>query len=452
MANLHTSLQPASVDAVSQGPVQGLAPLSVPLSAETSAQPRASKFALIAATTLGNGLEMFDFTIYSFFAVLIGKLFFPSHTAFGSLLMAVATFGIGFVMRPLGGIVIGNYADRAGRKAAMTLTIALMALGTATIGLAPTYAQIGLYAPLLVVLGRLLQGFSAGGEIGASTTLLMESGVQSTRGFLVGWQLASQGAAALVGALSGFLLSHFLAPADLESWGWRIPFLCGLLIGPVGLYIRRALDETHHATARESSAFRELMAGHLRQVCVGVLMMVGGTASMYIVVFYMPTYLIRVLHMPPSTAFLSGCVAGAVLLIGSPLAGLLSDRLPRRKPLVVGATVLGAVLIYPAFWLLNHTAQLGVALIVIAALAGCLALASSSVFLILMEGFPKHVRATGFSVVYSIGVSVFGGFAQFIVTWLISTTGNPMSPAWYMVTCSAVSLVALAALKEHRAD
>ncbi|WP_424105415.1 MFS transporter, partial [Paraburkholderia sp.] len=210
MANLHTSLQPASADAVSQGPVQGLGQLS----AQTSPQPRASKFALIAATTLGNGLEMFDFTIYSFFAVLIGKLFFPSDTAFGSLLMAVATFGIGFVMRPLGGILIGNYADRAGRKAAMTLTIALMALGTATIGLAPTYAQIGLYAPLLVVLGRLLQGFSAGGEIGASTTLLMESGVQSTRGFLVGWQLASQGAAALVGALSGFLLSHFLAPAD----------------------------------------------------------------------------------------------------------------------------------------------------------------------------------------------------------------------------------------------
>lgn len=436
MANLDTPLHPTSADATPLVPVQ----------------PHASKFAVVAATTLGNGLEMFDFTIYSFFAALIGKLFFPSHTALGSLMMAVATFGIGFVMRPLGGILIGNYADRAGRRAAMTLTIALMALGTALIGLAPTYMQIGFFAPLLIVVGRLLQGFSAGGEIGASTTLLMESGTQATRGFLVSWQLASQGAAALVGALSGYLLSHFLSPADLESWGWRVPFLCGLLIGPVGLYIRRALHETHQNTLRESSAFREVLAHYRRQVVVGILVIVGGTASMYIVVFYMPTYLIHVLHMPPGTAFLSGCVAGAVLLVGSPLAGLLSDRLPRRKPLVAGSTMLGGVLIYPAFWLLNHTSQLGVALTVIAALVSCLALGSSSGFLILMEGFPKHVRATGLSIVYSIGVSVFGGFAQFIVTWLISATGNPMSPAWYMVTCSAVSLCALALLKEQRAD
>ncbi|MDE1179297.1 MFS transporter [Paraburkholderia sp.] len=437
---MHSSAVNASLNA-SSGATVG---------APSTARP--SKFKVIAATTLGNGLEMFDFTIYSFFAVLIGKLYFPSNTAFGSLLMAVATFGIGFVMRPLGGIVIGNYADRSGRKSAMSLTIGLMAAGTALIGLAPTYAQIGVFAPLLIVAGRLLQGFSAGGEIGASTTFLMESASSSSRGFLVSWQLASQGGAALIGALSGFLLSHFLSPADLQSWGWRVPFLCGLLIGPVGLYIRRALDETHVAAPREASAFREVLKSHRRDLCVGILMIVGGTASMYIVVFYMPTYLIRVLHMPATTAFLAGCVAGAVLLIGSPLAGLLSDRLPRRKPLMVVSTVLGALLIYPAFWMLNHTAQLGVALTVIAALVACLAFGSGPGFLLLMQGFPKHVRATGMSVVYSVGVSVFGGFAQFIVTWLISTTGNPMSPAWYMVACSVVSLGALFALQEKRAD
>ncbi|MGI4815282.1 MAG: MFS transporter [Janthinobacterium lividum] len=430
MANLHSSV----VGAVARAP----------------AERRASKFVLIAATTLGNGLEMFDFTIYSFFAVLIGRLFFPSHTAFGSLLMAVATFGIGFVVRPLGGIVVGNYADRAGRKAAMTLTIALMAAGTALIGLTPTYAQIGIFAPLMIVLGRLLQGFSAGGEIGASTTLLMESGALKTCGFYVSWQLASQGAAALVGALSGFLLSHYLAPDDLASWGWRVPFLVGLLIGPVGLYIRRTLHETHRAAPGDGSAFREVMHSYRRQLLIGILMIVGGTASMYIVVFYMPTYLIRVLHMPPTTAFLSGCVAGAILLIGSPLAGLLSDHLPRRKPLVVFSTLLGALLIYPAFWLLNHTAQLGIALVVIGALVACLSLGSGSSFLLLMEGFPKPVRATGLSVIYSVGVSIFGGFAQFIVTWLISTTGNPMSPAWYMIGCSVVSLAALSVLREAR--
>ncbi|MCC8393599.1 MFS transporter [Paraburkholderia sp. MMS20-SJTR3] len=413
---------------------------------------RSSRFTLIAATSLGNGLEMFDFTIYSFFAVTIGKLFFPSDSAFGSLLMAVGTFGIGFVMRPLGGIVIGNYADRAGRKAAMTVTIALMALGTAFIGLAPTYATAGLLAPVIIIVGRLLQGFSAGGEIGASTTLLMESATSRTRGFLVSWQIASQGGAALIGALFGFTLSHLLSPAALESWGWRVPFLCGLLIGPVGLFIRRALHETHVQEAREKSAFREALSEHKRALIVGILMIVGSTATMYIAVFYMPTYMIRVLHMPAGTAFVSGCVAGAMLLVGSPLAGLLADRLKRRKPVVMATTLCSALLIYPAFWLLNHTASVGAALAVVAALVACLAFGSPAGFLLLLESFPKQVRATGISVVYSFGVSLFGGFAQFIVTWLLSATGNPMSPAWYMIGCGAISLCALAAMRETRHD
>ena len=413
---------------------------------------RASRFTLIAATSLGNGLEMFDFTIYSFFAVTIGKLFFPSSSAFGSLLMAVGTFGIGFVMRPLGGIVIGNYADRAGRKAAMTMTIALMALGTALIGLAPTYATVGVLAPVIIICGRLLQGFSAGGEIGASTTLLMESATGRTRGFLVSWQIASQGGAALVGALFGYTLAHLLSPAALESWGWRVPFLCGLLIGPVGLFIRRALHETHVHETREKSAFREALAEHKRALLLGILMIVGSTATMYIAVFYMPTYMIRVLHMPPGTAFLSGCVAGAVLLVGAPFAGVLADRLRRRKPIVMATTVCSALLIYPAFWLLNHTASVGAALAVVAALVVCLAFGSPAGFLLLLESFPTRVRATGLSVVYSFGVSLFGGFAQFIVTWLLSATQNPMSPAWYMVACSAISLCALIAMRETRHD
>lgn len=411
----------------------------------------ASRFMLIAATSLGNGLEMFDFTIYSFFAVIIGKQFFPSDSPFGSLLMAVATFGIGFVMRPLGGVVIGNYADRSGRKAAMMLTIVLMAAGTALIGLAPPYASIGVLAPVLIVVGRLLQGFSAGGEIGASTTLLMESGIATTRGFLVSWQGASQGAAALAGALSGFALSHLLSPAALESWGWRVPFLFGLLIGPVGLYIRRALHETHTDEARETSAFREVLRSYRRELLICILMIVGGTATMYIAVFYMPTYLIKVQHMPSSTAFLAGCVSGATLFVVAPLSGLLADRLKRRKPIVVAATVFGGALVFPAFWLLNHAANLGVALVIVALLASCLAINAGPGFLLILEVFPKRVRATGLSVVYSVGVSIFGGFAQFIVTWLISATGNPMSPAWYVVACSAISLCALLALRERGA-
>jgi MHS family proline/betaine transporter-like MFS transporter len=417
-----------------------------------STEVRASNFKLIAATALGNGLEMFDFTIYSFFALLIGKQFFPSDTPFGSLLMAVATFGIGFVMRPLGGVLIGNYADRAGRKAAMTLTIMMMAVGTALIGLAPTYKSIGVLAPILIVIGRLIQGFSAGGEIGASTTLLMESSGPSSRGFLTSWQVGSQGAAALIGALSGFALSNLLSPVNLETWGWRVPFLFGLLIGPVGMYIRQALDETHTDAPRPQSAFREVLSNYKRQLIIGISLIISSTAAMYVVVFYMPTYLIRVLHLPPSTAFLAGCVSGATLMVGAPLAGLIADRLGRRKPMVMCAMVMGAVLIYPAFWLLNHTTDIGIALVIIACLVACLAGSSIPMMLLLLESFPKHVRATGLSVVYSVGVSIFGGFAQFIVTWLISTTGNQMSPAWYMVVCSLISLTGLIAAQERRTD
>ena len=184
-----------------------------------------SQFRLIAACSLGNALEMYDFTVYSFFALLIGKLFFPSDSAYGSLLLAVATFGIGFVMRPLGGVIIGNYADRKGRKAAMTLTIGLMVLGTLCIAFAPTYASAGVFGSLMIVAGRLLQGFSLGGEVGAATSMLMEAGGVRGRGFRVSWQLASQGVSALLGALTGAALYAALPQASLESWGWRLPCL-----------------------------------------------------------------------------------------------------------------------------------------------------------------------------------------------------------------------------------
>jgi MHS family proline/betaine transporter-like MFS transporter len=421
-------------------------------SAAVIEQQPASRLRLIVATGLGNGLEIFDFTIFSFFATIIGKEFFPSHTQFGSLLMAVATFGAGFIVRPLGGIVLGNYADRAGRKASMTLTILLMALGTAGIGLTPTYARIGLLAPVLIVASRLLQGFSAGGEVGVSTTLLMESGGVRSRGFMTSWQSASQGGAALAGALSGFALSHLLTHAQLESWGWRLPFLLGLLIGPVGLYIRNRLPETYRNDSGGISAFRELLQSYRGVLVLGIMIFAGRTALMYIFVFYMPTYMISVLHMARTTAFLSGCVAGGTLLLVSPLAGLLADRLERRKGLIVWPTIVGTVLIYPAFWLLNQAAALGVALAIIAAFVACLTLGASASFLLLTEVFPKRVRSTGLSVIYSFGAAVFGGFAQFIVTWLISVTGNPLSPVWYAIAGSLITLFALWRFPERRVE
>ena len=419
--------------------------------AATAAQ-RSKRTKMVAATVIGNGIEMFDFTVYSFFAVLIGKLFFPTDTPLGSLLLSVATFGLGFTTRPLGAIILGSYADRHGRKAAMLATMALMMVGSLLIACAPTYAQIGIFAPILIIVGRLLQGFSAGGEIGAATTLLMESSTANRRGFQVSWQMASQGAAALAGALIATWLSSSLSPADLEQWGWRVPFLIGLLIMPVGLYLRRHLDETHKTAKVESSPVRELFAGYGEKLLLGVLIIAGGTVSMYVVVYYMPTYMIRILHMPPTTSFFSSCLSGLTLLVVAPLGGLLADRLRSRKTLCMFTSVLSLLLIYPAFWLLNYSADLVVSLSLIVGMTACMALGSAASFLLLLEAFPVNVRATGVSIIYATGVTLFGGTAQLAVTWLIAKTGDPFMATWYMVGFGVISLIALVLYPEQASD
>jgi MFS family permease len=411
---------------------------------------RQSQFRLIAACSIGNALEMYDFTVYSFFALLIGRLFFPTDSPYGSLLLAVATFGIGFVMRPLGGLVIGSYADRRGRKAAMTLTIALMVGGTLCIAFAPTYLQAGVVGSLVLLAGRLLQGFSLGGEIGASTSMLMESGSVAQRGFRVSWQLGSQGISALLGALTGAALYATLTPAALESWGWRLPFLGGLLIAPVGLYIRSKLDETHEAEPDAPSPLGTLMREHGDKVIKGVLAVTSGTVGMYLVVFFMPTYMIRVLKMPPSLSLLSGCATGITMLIASLISGRLADRLTRRKPLVMAAVVFNLLAVVPAFWLMAHYPSVPLVLLLSVILTAAANLGSTPMLLVLMEMLPASVRASGLSVIYSVGVTVFGGSSQFIVTWLIARTGNPLAPALYMVACGLVTLCAVWSIRERR--
>jgi MHS family proline/betaine transporter-like MFS transporter len=410
-----------------------------------------SQFRLIAACSLGNALEMYDFTVYSFFALLIGKLFFPSDSPYGSLLLAVATFGIGFVMRPLGGVIIGNYADRKGRKAAMTLTIGLMVLGTLCIAFAPGYASAGVFGSLMIVAGRLLQGFSLGGEVGAATSMLMEAGGVKGRGFRVSWQLASQGISALLGALTGAALYAALPQASLESWGWRLPFLLGLLIAPVGLYIRANLDETHVAESHESSPVGRLLRAHGGTVLKGILATTAGTATMYLVVFFMPTYMIRVLHMPPSLSLLSGCVTGITLFVVSLVAGRLADRLPERRPLVIGSLLFSVVAVVPVFWLISHYPSVPLVLCLSALLTASVNIGTTPMFLMLLEMLPTGVRASGISVIYSVGVTIFGGSSQFIVTWLLASTGNPLSPAFYMMACGVLSLGALLSLRERKA-
>jgi MFS transporter, MHS family, proline/betaine transporter len=408
--------------------------------------PALGRSRLIAACTIGNALEFYDFVIYSFFASTIGALFFPSSDPTVQLLLSFATYGVGFFLRPLGGMILGAYADRKGRKAATVLTLFLMALGTGMIGLAPTYEQIGLLGPVLVVTGRLIQGFSAGGEIGASTTLLAEYAPAHERGFFGSWQLASQGAAILVAAGLAWAINTNLSPAEVKEWGWRVPFLLGIFIVPIGMWLRRALKETHSneqdQRTRHVSSLSLVLRQHWRKLASGVGLCVGGTAANAVIVLYMSTYAIRQLSMPPTTALFAGVAAGLITLIAAPVAGALSDRFGRRK-LIGTSYALIALSIYPAFLLINAVPTLPTLLAVVLVLGALNAGGAAPVIIGLAEIFPTQVRATGMSLVYALGVALFGGFGQFIVTWLIAITGNPFAPAFYVIACCVATLVAL---------
>ena len=410
-----------------------------------------SRTKLVMAAAVGNALEFYDFTVYGFFALLIGKLFFPVHDPVGQLLLAVASFGVGFFTRPIGGLVIGMFADRAGRKKAMILTLALMALGTAMIAIAPTYHQAGLAAPVILVVARLIQGFSAGGEVGASTTLLLEQAPQNRRGLYASWQFASQGLAALAGALTGVALTSCLSDAQLESWGWRVPFVIGTLIVPVGFWLRSTLEE-EPARAVQPKAPKlplvDVLRHHQRALLTGLGLTIAGTAAHFIIVFYLSIYAVKMLGLSQSTAMLSGCISGAILFLLVPVGGYLTDRFGRNK-LAQGSRIVLMLAIYPAFVALNRWPTPATLITIVSALSVVHAINIGGVGAMLGELFPRSVRATGGAVVYSLGVAIFGGFAQFFVTSLIVVTGNALAPAWYVIGCGALGLVAVAFMDER---
>ncbi|NIE65272.1 MFS transporter [Burkholderia sp. Ax-1719] len=407
---------------------------------------------LIVATTIGNAFEFFDLTVYSFFAVLLGKLFFPLASAQQQLLLSVGTFGVGFVARPLGGVMFGVIADRFGRLTAMNLTLLAMALGTGLIGVTPTYAHIGMAAPLLILVARLLQGFSAGGEVGVATTLLAERASASRRGFITSWQFASQGAAALAGSMVGFLLSHYLDTASLESWGWRLPFLTGVLIAPLGLYLRSRIGEDASDTAAPERAgqgvLKTVFTRDGMQLLFALLLVIGGTSAHFIVLYYMSTYAITFLHLPMDTAMWCGILSGAVMLVMSPVGGIWSDRYGRKR-VNFASRVLLTALVLPGFLLITHSPSALTLYLVVSALAALHSVNAGATGPLLTEIFPRSTRATGLSLAYAAGVSIFGGFAQFFVTWLIGATGNPTAPAWYVIVCGVLSLVPLAFIAER---
>jgi MFS family permease len=402
----------------------------------------------IIAIVIGNGFVAYDFTVYSFSAVTIGKLFFPSDNPAASLLLSLATFGAGFVMRPLGALMIGHLADSRGRKAGLTASLTLMTLGTWLIACLPGYASIGPAATVLMVLARLMQGLAAGGEIGPASASLMESAGYRQRCFMVSWRGASQGAAAFAAALVGASTTALLSPAAMHDWGWRVPFALGALIGPVGWYLRRRMPA---AAPRQRTRLdpRRLFAEHTRPLVCGMLMMAAPSVSIYVTVFYMPAYLVRTLHRPPAISLLTACLSGLAILVVTPLVARAADRFASRKTLQYAslwASLMGAWL---AFRALTHGAGDLAALVITTAYVALAVNNAGAGSVLMMEAFAPHRRAAGLSVIYSCGVVLFGGFSPFLVTWLIERTGDPMIPAWYLMGATVLTLIALKAFPEQ---
>ena len=400
----------------------------------------------VSAAVVGNVLEWYDFAIYGYVATIIAKHFFADGNELGALLATFATFGIGFVARPLGGILIGRLGDAKGRKAALLLTIFMMAFGTVGIGLIPAYNSIGVLAPLLLVVCRLIQGFAAGGEWGSATAFIVEWAPKGRRGFFGSFQQASVVGGLLLGSGIAALFSTLLSSDQMESWGWRIPFLLGFALVPVGIYMRSSIEETPaYRGAKDDSSAPQTPGWILAAKAFGFT--VFWTVSYYIMLFYMPTFTQKYVGLGRTEALWSNTIGLATLVVMIPVMGLLSDRIG-RKPLLIGCCVAFAIFTYPLFsFMLSGISLLGV--IAVQVLFGLIiAMFSGPGAAAIAEIFPTHSRSTWMSTGYSLSVSVFGGFAPFIATWLISSTGSPISPTYYLIVAAIASAIVIATLRE----
>jgi len=399
---------------------------------------------VLLSVVVGSMLEWYDFAVYGFLASVIAKVMFPADDPTASLLLSVGAFGVGFLTRPVGALVFGALADRKGRKLALLLTFGLMGAATFAIGLIPSFAVIGIAAPLLVVLARLLQGLAAGGAIGGATAMLTEHAPPGRAGFFASWQAASQAGALLLGALAAATVSALVSPEHLNDWGWRVPFFASAVIVPLGLYIRRRVDDPEAFVRQRapSSPMRLLWRTHRAAVARGFGITIIWTVSTYFFFVYVPLYAHTVLKLPMSTTLFTNSLALALMLGIAPVAGHLSDRLGRYH-LMIAAAVAIVLLIRPGFgFLLNHPhASALAAFQAISAVLAALFIGPAPAAI--AELFPISVRSSGMGLAYNFSVTVFGGFAPLIATSLIARTGNPLSPTWYVMFSCGLSLLAL---------
>jgi MFS family permease len=404
------------------------------------------------AVTIGNMLEFYDFITYSFFAIQIGRTFFPTDSRFASLMLSLATFGAGFITRPIGGLVIGSYSDRAGRRPAMILSFVMMGTAIIALALTPSYGTIGIAAPIIAIIARMVQGFSLGGEVGPTTAYLMEAAAPDRRGLAVSWQPVSQQIAATTGALVGFVLSHFMSSAALETYGWRIAFLLGAICLPFGLWLRTGLPETIHlnetdtALAPTGSRPLGIVRTHARIIVLGLLVLASGTIITY-VTQYMTTYARNTLQVGTELAFATTVVSNGLGIVGALCGGLLADRIG-RWPVMVWPQLVALLLTYPVFLWIVETRSSWALLGGFGVLSLIGSIPYTAFYVALTEGLPKNIRGGTLATIYAVAIASFGGTAQLVVTWLIHVTGNALAPAWYMLSAGTVGLVAMAMMRE----
>jgi MFS family permease len=427
-------------------------PLPYGRGSERASEPRplgSGSAGRVVRVSVGNFLEMYDFMVFGYYAAAIGRTFFPNQSEYASLMLSLMTFGTGYLMRPLGAMVLGAYIDRHGRRKGLLLTLALMAVGTLSVGVMPGYRTLGLLAPLLVVAGRLVQGLSAGVEIGGVSVYLAEIAPPGRKGFYVSWQSGSQQVAVMFAAVLGIVLTSTLTSSQMSAWGWRIPLLVGCLLVPFLFVLRRSLTETGEFLARRRRPnAREVwrtVGQNWRLIILGMLLTTTTTVTFYLITAYMPTYGSAVLHLAPKQSMLVTLCVGLSNFFWLPVMGSLSDRVGRR-PLLTLFSALALLTAYPALAWLVSAPSFGRLLAVALWFSTIFGSYNGAMVVFLTEIMPAQVRASAFSLAYSLAAGIFGGFTPAVSTYLIHRTGNPAMPGAWLAMAGAMGLAATALL------
>jgi MHS family proline/betaine transporter-like MFS transporter len=406
----------------------------------------------VTAGAIGNFVEWYDYSVYGFFAPIIASQFFPSEDRVASLLATFAVFAVAFFMRPVGAFVFGHFGDTVGRRNTLAAAIILMGFATLMIGVLPSYAQIGVLAPILLVVARLLQGFSAGGEWSGSAAFMVEYAPENKRGLYGSWQQFSIVAGLLVGSAMGGLLGAVLSESALNAWGWRVPFILGMVVALVGLYLRLRVEDTPAFRVIEEkdevtdAPVKESFTAHRGESLTAIGFTVAWTVAYYILLTYMPTFVSETLGLPLSQALLSNAIGLVALGALIPFTAVLSDRIG-RKPLLIGFSALIALLTYPLF-LLASTKVLFLIVVAQVIFGVIISLFSGPGPAALVEMFPTNVRYSALGVSYNLAVAAFGGTAPFIATYLISRTGSNLAPGIYLIVAAVITLIVVSRMKE----